>query len=213
MLKLPDELSFYDGSMIACGAGTAFSAISKMALSANSTLVIFGLGPLGLACLRIAKGYGAQVIGVEINGDRIEMAQKIGVDHAIDSTKEDVIKQAATVAPFGVYHVLDTSGNHHARAKAVELVAPNGKVAFVGMRNHLNTIFDIDNMIRKQITIFGSYVYPLNIWDDMRDFFLRNNVHFDDLVTRTYNLDEAENAFMEFEAGMAGKAMFVVDEN
>jgi len=213
MLKLPDELSFYDGSMIACGAGTAYSAISKMGLSTDSVLVLFGLGPLGLACLKIAKGYGARVIGVEINGARIEMAQKIGIDHAINSAKDDVIEQVKTFAPFGVYHVVDTSGNHHARAKAVELVAPDGKVAFVGMRNHLNTIFDIDNMIRKQITIFGSYVYPLTIWDDMRDFFVRNNVRFDDLVTKTYNLDEAKKAFREFEAGLAGKAMFVVDED
>ena len=174
-------------------------------------MVLFGLGPLGLVCLKIAKGYGARVIGVEINRGRIEMAQKIGIDHAIDSTKEDIIERVTAIAPFGVYHAMDTSGNHHARAKAVELVAPNGKVAFVGMRNHLNTIFDIDNMIRKQVTIFGSYVYPLNIWDKMRDFFIRNNIGFDDLVTKTYNLVEAKKAFIEFEAGMAGKAMFVVD--
>jgi propanol-preferring alcohol dehydrogenase len=211
MLKLPDEFSFYDGSMIACGAGTAYSAISKLGLSADSTLVLFGLGPLGLACLKIAKGYGAQVIGVEINPGRIEMAKKIGIDHAIDGAKEDVAALVAAMAPFGVYHAVDTSGNHHARAKAVELAAPGGKVAFVGMRNHLNTIFDIDNMIRKQITIFGSYVYPLNVWDDMRDFFLRNNLGFNDLVTKTYTLEEAEKAFKDFEAGMPGKAMFVVD--
>lgn len=210
MFKLPDALSFYDGSMIACGAGTGYSAVSKMALSANDTLVVFGLGPLGLACVKIAKAYGARVIGVEINPSRIEMAQQIGIDHAINGSKEDVIKTVAEIEPFGVGHVIDVSGNQHARAKAVELVSPNGTVAFVGMRNHLNTIFDIDNMIRKQVTIFGSYVYPLNLWDDMRDFFVRNHVSFDDLVTHTYRLDEADRAFKEFETGMAGKAFFVM---
>jgi L-iditol 2-dehydrogenase len=211
MFKLPDALSFYDGSMIACGAGTGYAAVSKMALSANDTLVVFGLGPLGLACIKIAKAYGARVIGVEINPGRIEMAKKIGIDHAINSDKEDVIKTVGELEPFGVHHVIDVSGNQHARAKAVELVSPDGKVAFVGMRNHLNTIFDIDNMIRKQVTIFGSYVYPLNMWDDMKDFFVRNHVGFDDLVTHTYDLDEADRAFKEFEAGMAGKAFFVMD--
>jgi len=210
MFKLPDALSFYDGSMIACGAGTAYSAVSKMALSANDTLVIFGLGPLGLACIKVAKAFGARVIGVEVNPGRIEMAKKIGIDHAVNGGKEDVIQTVAEIEPFGVGHVIDVSGNQHARAKAVELVSPDGKVAFVGMRNHLNTIFDIDNMIRKQVTIFGSYVYPLNMWDDMRAFFVRNRVSFDDLVTHTYRLDEADRAFKEFEAGMAGKAFFVM---
>jgi Zn-dependent alcohol dehydrogenase len=44
----------------------------------------------------------------------------------------------------------------------------------------------------------------------MRDFFLRNKISFDDLVTHTYSLDEAEKAFREFGAGMEGKAFFVV---
>jgi threonine dehydrogenase-like Zn-dependent dehydrogenase len=210
VLKLPDELSFYDGSMIACGAGTAFSAISKLGLSRSESVVIFGLGPLGLACTKVAKGYGARVIGVEINPVRREMARQIGIDDVIDGSKEDVISRVKELEPFGVRCVVDVSGNRLARAKAVELVAPNGKVAFVGMRDQLNTIFDIDNMIRKQVTILGSYVYPLTMWDSMRDFFLRNKISFDDLVTHTYRLDEAEKAFREFGAGMEGKAIFVV---
>ncbi len=210
MFKLPDEMSFFDGAMVACGAGTGYAAVCKMALSANDTLVIYGLGPLGLACVKIAKAYGARVIGVEVNPARIEMAKKIGIDHAIDGSKADVIQTVAEIEPFGVNHVIDVSGNPNARAQAVDLVAPNGKVAFVGMRNHLNTIFDIDNMIRKQVTIFGSYVFPINLWDDMRDFFLRNYVSFDDLVTHTYRLDEASKAFKEFESGMVGKAFFVM---
>jgi threonine dehydrogenase-like Zn-dependent dehydrogenase len=65
-------------------------------------------------------------------------------------------------------------------------------------------------MIRKQVTIFGSYVYPLTMWDSMKDFFLRNKISFDDLVTHTYSLGEAEKAFREFGAGMEGKGFFVV---
>jgi propanol-preferring alcohol dehydrogenase len=151
------------------------------------------------------------VIGVEINPVRREMARQIGIDDVIDGSKEDVINRVKELEPFGVHYVVDVSGNRFARAKAVELVAPNGKVAFVGMRDQLNTIFDIDNMIRKQVTIFGSYVYPLTMWDSMRDFFLRNKISFDDLVTHTYRLDEAEKAFREFGAGMEGKASFVLE--
>ena len=211
LFKLPDQLSFYDGSMIACGAGTAYSAVSKLGLSANDTMAIFGLGPLGLACVKIAKAFGAQVVGIEVNPARIEMAEQIGIDYTFNGAEVDVISALKEIEPFGVRHVIDVSGNRNARAKAVELVAPDGKVGFVGMRDNHNTIFDIDNMIRKQITIFGSYVYSLNMWENMRDFFLRNHISFDDLVTHTYSLDEAEKAFSEFQAGMAGKAFFVMD--
>jgi threonine dehydrogenase-like Zn-dependent dehydrogenase len=211
MFKLPDELSFFDGAMVACGAGTGYSAVSKMRLSASDTLVIYGMGPLGLACVKIAKAYGARVIGVEVNPARIEMAQKVGADHVLNGSELDVIETVAEIEPFGVRHIIDVSGNPQARAQAVQLAAPDGKVAFVGMRNHLNTVFDIDNMIRKQLTIIGSYVYPLNLWDDMKDFFIRNQVSFDDLATHKYSLDQAAAAFEEFESGIAGKAFFVMD--
>ena len=49
LIKLPDELSFVDGAMIACGVGTAYSAIKKTGISAGDRLLVTGLGPVGLA--------------------------------------------------------------------------------------------------------------------------------------------------------------------
>jgi len=47
LVPLPDELSFSAGAAIACGSGTAYSALRRMKLSGNDTLAIFGQGPVG----------------------------------------------------------------------------------------------------------------------------------------------------------------------
>lgn len=211
LLKLPDELSFFDGALVACGAGTAYAAIRAMELSGDTTVLMFGLGPLGLIAGRIAKAYGATTIGVEINKGRLEIARRTGIDHVIDSSNAGWQDKLKEIAPFGIDCVMDFSGSQYARADAVEIVEPNGKVAFVGMRNNLNTIFDIDNMIRKQITIVGSYVYPITLWEEMKNFFVKHRITFDDLTTKTYTIEEAPLAYEEFQAGLAGKAYFVFD--
>jgi propanol-preferring alcohol dehydrogenase len=211
LLKLPEELTYFDGSLIACGAGTAFSALKKMDLSGNITLLVFGLGPLGLIAGKIAKAYGTKIVGVEMNKARIEKALSSGFDFVVDSGKDGWREEIKRIEPYGYEGVMDFTGNRNARADAVQIVEPNGKVAFIGMRDNLNTIFDIDNMIRKQITIIGSYVYPITLYEEMKIFFIKHGISFGDLTTRTYSIDEAPKAFMEFQEGLAGKAYFVFD--
>jgi threonine dehydrogenase-like Zn-dependent dehydrogenase len=197
--------------MIACGAGTAYSVVSKLRLSGATTLAVFGLGPLGLAAAKVARGFGARVIGIDVNEERIAFARKLDLEAVPGGEDEELLPRLRELEPDGYYHILDTSGNRHARAQAVELAAANGTVAFVGMRDNLNTVFDIDNMIRKQLTLFGSYVYPITLWQEMKSFFVKQRISFDDMVTRRYRLEQAEQAFAEFQAGLAGKAYFVND--
>ena len=54
LVPLPDELSFAEGAAIACGTGTAYSALKRLDVSGRDTLAIFGQGPVGLAATQLA---------------------------------------------------------------------------------------------------------------------------------------------------------------
>jgi D-arabinose 1-dehydrogenase-like Zn-dependent alcohol dehydrogenase len=60
LVPLPDELSFSAGAAIACGSGTAYSALRCMNLSGNDPIAIFGQGPVGLAATQYTKGDGCE---------------------------------------------------------------------------------------------------------------------------------------------------------
>ncbi|TSC56186.1 MAG: hypothetical protein Greene041679_537 [Parcubacteria group bacterium Greene0416_79] len=63
--------------------GNAVHAASKVPLK-GKTVAIFGLGPIGLFLLLVARGQGAKhIIGVEPNPVSIEMAKRLGIDYAI----------------------------------------------------------------------------------------------------------------------------------
>src|SRR4051794_981979 len=75
LIKLPDELSYVDGALIACGYGTAWEAIRRIGLNGADTLLVTGLGPVGLAALQLARGLGvSKAIGVDIEPARLKLA-------------------------------------------------------------------------------------------------------------------------------------------
>src|ERR1700721_1768974 len=78
LVPLPDELSFSAGAAIACGSGTAYSAVRPMDPSGNDTIAIFGQGPVGLAATQYAKAMGAKGIALDITPQRLERARAFG---------------------------------------------------------------------------------------------------------------------------------------
>src|SRR6266568_3890795 len=86
LVVLPDELSFAEGAAIACGTGTAYSALRRLDVSGRDTMAIFGQGPVGLAATQLATAMGARVIAVDLSPERRQLAQSLGAQVAIDPT-------------------------------------------------------------------------------------------------------------------------------
>lgn len=66
LLHLPDELSYVDGALVACGFGTAYQAVLRSNVSGRDRVVVVGLGPVGLGAVMLAAASGAEVIGVDL---------------------------------------------------------------------------------------------------------------------------------------------------
>ena len=72
LVALPDALSYADGALIACGYGTAYEALLRAQVSGADTVLVTGLGPVGLATMMLARALGAPKIlgdGAEVTID------------------------------------------------------------------------------------------------------------------------------------------------
>lgn len=73
-MLLPDELSYADGAMVACGFGTVYEALEKIGVSGNDAVLVTGLGPVGLAACMLSKALGAtKVIGIDAVDERLQV--------------------------------------------------------------------------------------------------------------------------------------------
>ena len=133
LVPLPDELSFSAGAAIACGSGTAYSALRRMNLSGNDTIAIFGQGPVGLAATQYAKAMGAKVIALDISPQRLERAKAFGADHVVNPGSNDPVAAIKDLT-HGRYAdlTLDTSSNPDARLNAIRSTKVWGTMCFVG---------------------------------------------------------------------------------
>lgn len=89
LVPLPDELSYVDGALIACGFGTAYEGIRRIGVNGDDDLLVVGLGPVGLAAAMTGRGRGARrVIGVEVSPERRAWADGLDVFDATVAPEE-----------------------------------------------------------------------------------------------------------------------------
>ncbi|RDI55968.1 zinc-dependent alcohol dehydrogenase family protein [Nocardia mexicana] len=207
LVPLPDELSFAAGAAIACGTGTAFGGLVRLDLNARDTVAIFGQGPVGQAAVQLAAAMGAEVIAVDVASERVARATEFGAAHAIDSGATDVVEAIRELTGGkGVTRALDCSGAAAARVAAVRATSPWGRVGFVGEGGEV-TLNVSPDIIRKQLTIVGSYTFSVVGQGECARFIATHGVDADKVFTDHWSLDDAEDAYREFDKQTGGKAV------
>ncbi|MFL6561511.1 MAG: alcohol dehydrogenase, partial [Bacillus sp. (in: firmicutes)] len=71
------------------------------------------------------------------------------------------------------------------------------------------TIKPSQQLIRKQISVMGSWYFPIQEFDEITEFIVRKNLPVEKLVTHQFKLEEAESAFRLFDERKTEKAVFV----
>ncbi|MCP3761028.1 zinc-binding dehydrogenase [Domibacillus sp. A3M-37] len=208
-MRLPDEMDFVTAAVSTDAVGTLYHAQKRLNISGRDTLVMFGLGPMGNAGVMIAKGLGATVIAVDMLDERLEMAKELGADYTINGKDANVLEEIARITNGqGADAAIDCSGSPYAENDALSCVRPHGRVAFIGESKE-TTIKPSEQLIRKQITVMGSWYFPIHEYDEIADFIVKKNLPVDKLVTHTFPLTEAETAFRLFDERKTEKAVFI----
>lgn len=213
LIALPDELTYKDGAQVACGFGTVYEAIEKIGICGNDAVLVTGLGPVGLAALMLAKCMGAnQLIGVEMNDYRIELAKKLGlVDHVFKPGETTLDEILAVTGGRGVERAIDASANDAGRQLAIRATREWGKIAFVG-EGGTCSFNPSPDIIHGQKTIYGSWVTSLWKMEELVERLVRWGIHPEDLVTHEFPLDKADEAYALMAGGQCGKVAVTFKE-
>ena len=105
---------------------------------------------------------------------------------------------------------METSGNPAARQQVLECLRPFGRACYVGIGGPAEIDFNRD-VIFKVATIFGSWTFSKAELIEIERFFVDTKAPLNKLITHRYRLDQAVEAFKEFDASKTGKCVFVMD--
>jgi len=213
LIALPDELSYADGAQVACGFGTVYEAIEKIGVNGNHSVLITGLGPVGLAAAALCRKMGAeQIIGIDVMPERLQLAASLQLcDFPLPAGVENVAQVRDLTHGFGVERAIDCSANASARAAAIRAVRKWGKVVFVGEGGtvEFNPSPDI---IHDQKTIYGSWVTTTWLMEELVERLVRWDLHPAEIITHRFALANAGNAYALMASGKCGKVAVCSDE-
>ena len=205
---LPDDISYDTGAMACCALGPGFSSIKRMNLRAFDTLLVTGLGPVGMGAVVIAKFLGARVIAVDTVPFRKKMARDVfGADVVLDAADPEIEAQIREAAkPARLIRAIDASGNPAAERLCINVMDGGGIISFVGENHGEIPVSPSKDFIRKGLTLMGSWHCNLNDRAEMISL-LRRSPLVPKLVTHTFGFSRVQEAFEVFVGGDACKVV------
>jgi threonine dehydrogenase-like Zn-dependent dehydrogenase len=209
-MRLPEHLSFVDGAILACQAGTAYYPLSRLGVSGRDVLVVSGLGPVGLLAVLFARPMGATIVGIDPSAGRRELAQQLGAGLTLDPMAGPVGEQLGAHYPGLADKLIETSGAGAAHAVIPDLLKPLGTAAIVGLGSP-ELMLPLGRIIHKELTLFGTSIYPDSQYEEICEFVRRHDLRLESVVSHYFPLEEGPQAYEVAAGATTGKVCFRFD--
>ena len=210
LAPIPDDISYDHASMACCGLGPTFGAVQRAGLGADDTLLITGLGPVGLGGVVNGTHRGARVLGVEINSYRAAKALELGAAAVIDPTEPDALQRtlALTRDGRGVDHSIDCSGVVAAHRFCIDATRRKGTVSFVGESGQNETPVRVSaDLLRKGLSLHGSWHFNMADTPQILRVIAANSGKLDRLISHRFPLARVADAWALQATGACAKVL------
>jgi L-iditol 2-dehydrogenase len=213
LVRVPDELPtdvavLTEIMAVAVGLDRAkqFSAFPNEAFLFDDTVVVLGVGPLGMCFLMKARMLGAgTIIAVDLSAYRLGMARRLGADHTIDATETTVAERLAIIRDLtrgrGADVVVECAGVPQVIPEALDMLRIGGMLVEAGNFSDLGevAISPHRHLCSKNVRIIGvGGEEGASYGPSMRQL-ARYMRHYpvQELVSHRYSLDDVDVAVKE----------------
>lgn len=216
VVAIPDNIPFASASLLACGVITGFGAVTNTAkVEPGSHVVVIGAGGVGLNAVQGARISGAQtIIAIDLADSKLEAAKQFGATHGVNSSRENILDRVQSLTDGrGADYVFVTVGAKQAFDQSYGLLAKSGTVVLVGLpANGVMSEISPTTMAFYSQNIFGSKMGSARIQVDIPNLislYQQGRLKLDELVTKTYPLEEINEAIASVKRGDALRNVIV----
>jgi len=156
LYRLPDALSFERAAMVEA-VSVAVHAVERTPFSLGATAVVVGTGMIGLLVVRALRLAGCgKIIAVDLEADRLKLAEKFGADLGLEADDCDVSKEVMRhTRGRGADLAMEVVGTSTTVSAALASVRKGGAVTLVG--NLQPSIeLPLQTVVTRQISLYGS---------------------------------------------------------
>lgn len=214
---LPDDVPMDVAALIGCSVTTGVGGvINQPGMRAGMTVAVIGAGGVGLNALQGAKLMNAsKVIAVDIVDHKLEFAYKFGATEVVNSKEQDPVSAIQKITGGGVDFAFDTFGHKITTEQAFRATRKGGTTVVIGLApDGMAAEIPLVDIVRNQKTLVGSYygsASPHETFSKLFEFYRQGKIDIGSIVTRSYQLDEINEAYGALECGEDGRGVIVFD--
>jgi S-(hydroxymethyl)glutathione dehydrogenase/alcohol dehydrogenase len=213
VVKLPADAPLEKAALIGCAVLTGVGAVTRTArVTPGSSVAVFGVGGVGLNVLQGAVLADAgPVIAVDLSQAKLEFARAFGATHTVDASQVDAAKAIRELTGGrGADFAFEAIGRKKTIEQAYAATRKGGTCVVIGIGSKDENV-DVNvyflPVLEKRLV--GCWYGGADVRQDLPrllELYREGRLKLDELVTRTYRLDEVNEAFADM-AGSLGRGL------
>lgn len=201
-IKIPEGISLKEAALLE-PLTVALHSIERVNIQAGMSVIVYGAGTIGLLTLMSLRARGVgEIMMVDLNQHKLELAKKLGADIVINPTEIDIKTFFKTHELPDV--VIETAGSPITQIQAIEYVQRRGKVVYVGTCTQ-DVKFSpeiFEKLVRYELEVTGSWMsysapFPGYEWSAGLRYMATKEIDVTPLITGIYALDDIALPFHE----------------
>ncbi len=214
-IRIDKNMPLDRAALIGCSVMTGVGAvINTAAVPPGASIAVFGAGGVGLNVVQGGALVAAHpIVAVDVRASKLEHARALGASHAIDASHEDAVAAIRRLTRRGADYTFVAVGDTRAVSQALEALAPGGTCVLIGVPETGATVpVDVRPLVTAERVVRGCSYGSARTREDLPrlvSLYLAGKLKIDQLITRRYGLDEANEAFRALAAGELARGLIV----
>jgi S-(hydroxymethyl)glutathione dehydrogenase/alcohol dehydrogenase len=218
LVKIDKQMPLDRAALIGCGVMTGVGAVINTArVEAGSIAVVFGCGGVGLNAVQGCAIAGARmIVAVDTSEPKLELAKTFGATHTFNVSGQDNVGKALyKLTGGGADYAFDCVGSGRIAEQAWGVLRRGGTAVIVGIAGAKDQIsLNAQQVALSEKRLTGSYygsARPSQDFPRLIGLYRGGRLKLDELITRTYSIDEAPQAFADLAQGREGRGVIIFD--
>ena len=216
VVKIDKSVPLDRAALVGCSVVTGFGAVMNTAqVEPGSIVVVFGAGGVGLNVIQAAAlAAASRIVVVDVSAEKLEFARQFGATDLVNAREQpELVKAIKRLTGGGADYSFECVGRGETISQAYGVLRKGGTAVVVGVSSPKDsaTIATMSLTLEER-TLTGSYFGSANPQKDfgrVLDLYKAKRLKLDELITRTYAIDDAPQAFADLAAGRNARGIIV----
>lgn len=211
-LAIPEGVTTEQSVLLTDILPTGYLGAQRADITPGSTVVVIGLGPVGVFALQCAQLFGpARILAVDVVPDRLARAEALGAEPVDASDGSAVAQILERTGGRGATSVIEAVGADQTILDSVMVAAPGGTVSVIGVNLNFALPIPMPLLLMRRLTLRVTIASIPSTWDALLPLVAAGRLHPEDVFTHRMGLSDAAEAYRLFDAREDGVLKVLLD--